>query len=153
MEMESLFVELRPQYLERILAIERQVFSQPWTERDFSCIFQEEQALSLGLKAADRLVAYGMGHIDRTEFHLANLAVDQGHRNKGYAGRLVEELLVRARARGCTWCGLEVRISNGTAVQFYQESGFRQVGIRPRYYLRPRENALIMRRELAVNVQ
>ena len=149
MEVEPLFIELGPWQLGSVLAIERRAFKEPWTELDFSRIFQESHALSLGVKLAGQLVGYGIGHIDGTEFHLANLAVARGHRNRGHAGHLVEEILARARAGGCTWCGLEVRVSNRAAVQFYQKSGFRQVGIRPRYYVRPRENALVMRRELA----
>jgi len=43
---------------------------------------------------------------------------------------------------------LEVRISNEPAIALYTKLGFEQVGRRPRYYHNPREDALILRKEL-----
>jgi len=56
------------------------------------------------------------------------------------------DLLVR---RGGREVFLEVRVSNLAARRLYEAAGFRVVGVRPRYYRRPVEDALVLRRALA----
>ena len=43
---------------------------------------------------------------------------------------------------------LEVRASNEPAIKLYTKLGFEIIGRRPRYYVNPQEDALIMRKEL-----
>ena len=43
---------------------------------------------------------------------------------------------------------LEVRVSNMPAIALYNKLGFEQVGCRPKYYSNPREDALVLRKEL-----
>ena len=45
---------------------------------------------------------------------------------------------------------LEVRVSNTPAQKLYESLGFSQVGRRPKYYVNPREDALILRKEWSV---
>ena len=42
---------------------------------------------------------------------------------------------------------LEVRVSNESAQALYAQLGFERVGRRKNYYLNPREDALILRKE------
>ena len=53
------------------------------------------------------------------------------------------ELIEAARDRRCNFVTLEVRAGNLPAQKLYEKCGFRQVGMRPDYYTRPTENALI----------
>jgi ribosomal-protein-alanine N-acetyltransferase len=39
---------------------------------------------------------------------------------------------------------LEVRVSNAAAIHLYEKLGFESVGIRPNFYTKPKEDALIM---------
>ncbi|MDE3169605.1 MAG: GNAT family N-acetyltransferase, partial [Acidobacteriota bacterium] len=43
---------------------------------------------------------------------------------------------------------LEVRASNFAALHFYERRGFRVVGRRPRYYVSPVEDALLLTAEI-----
>jgi len=43
---------------------------------------------------------------------------------------------------------LEVRASNAAARRLYASRGFHEVGVRPNYYKRPVEDALVLRRDL-----
>ena len=45
---------------------------------------------------------------------------------------------------------LEVRVSNHAAAALYRKFGFREVGVRPRYYANDGEDALLMDLELPV---
>jgi len=42
---------------------------------------------------------------------------------------------------------LEVRESNGAALRLYESMGFRRAGVRPKYYERPKEAGIVMKRQ------
>lgn len=79
------------------------------------------------------------------EIELLKIAVSETFSGRGIGRRLLEELI--AGARGCVSINLEVRRSNGAALQLYQAHGFTIVGQRPRYYP-DGEDALLMTLEL-----
>ena len=53
-----------------------------------------------------------------------------------------------ARDKDCAVIQLEVRRSNQTALDFYRENGFVQVGRRKNYYTAPIEDALLLDKDL-----
>jgi len=73
-----------------------------------------------------------------------NIAVADSHRRRGIARLLVQELIARLDA---TMLTLEVRASNAPAIALYESLGFTQVGLRKNYYRKPKEDALILRKE------
>jgi ribosomal-protein-alanine N-acetyltransferase len=48
------------------------------------------------------------------------------------------------RARGARLSTLEVRRSNAGAIALYRAIGYRQVGVRPKYYAEENEDAIVM---------
>ena len=54
-------------------------------------------------------------------------------------------MLQIAEGRGIETIYLEVRASNTQALELYERFGFSQVGVRERYYDKPKEDALVMR--------
>jgi ribosomal protein S18 acetylase RimI-like enzyme len=76
------------------------------------------------------------------EGEILNLGVDPAARRHGIARALIE--------RACGDTGppvyLEVRASNYGAIAFYRRLGFEEAGRRVRYYSRPAEDAIVMRR-------
>ena len=78
---------------------------------------------------------------------MMNLAVAPDCRRWGIGEALVRELLRRLDAQGIRSLSLEVRVSNESAQALYRKLGFAPVGRRPRYYEKPREDALILRKE------
>ena len=81
------------------------------------------------------------------EADMMNLAVDPACRRQGIARALVEALTAALAERGVRSLTLEVRASNEGAIALYRTLGFAQVGRRPNYYTKPREDALILRKE------
>ena len=75
-----------------------------------------------------------------------NVAVSPALRRRGIARALFAEL--ERRLPEIDELFLEVRASNSGAIALYRTLGFEQVGRRPNYYLDPREDALILRKEL-----
>ena len=139
---------LTPELVERVVEIERRSFANPWSAVDFCQVLGDSTALCVGMALQETLIGYAIGYLDGADFHLANLAVDPLYRRRGWGGRLLCTALAEARAKQCQNCSLEVRATNVAAVEFYRKHGFQQVAVRPGYYRKPRENALIMRRTI-----
>jgi ribosomal-protein-alanine N-acetyltransferase len=75
------------------------------------------------------------------EIELLNLAVAPEFRRRGVAGELIRTLTAIAGIS----VFLEVRESNQAARLFYHAQGFQEVGLRPAYYERPAESAIVMK--------
>ena len=139
---------MQPEHVAAVAEMERQGFSDPWSEK--SVASELDNPLSLWLIAeADGVVAGYVGSqtvLDRAE--MMNLAVAQAFRRQGIGELLVKSLTEALAEKGVKTLLLEVRISNEPAKQLYQKLGFENVGKRPRYYEKPREDALILRKEL-----
>ena len=85
--------------------------------------------------------AAGMGEV-------LNLAVAPEWRRQGVARALLDAGIAALAARGADEIFLEVRESNVQAQALYTSAGFRVVGQRAAYYRSPREDALVLRRDL-----
>ena len=141
-------VKMQPEHVAAVVEMERQCFSDPWSEK--SVASELDNPLSLWLIAeADGVVAGYVGSqtvLDSAD--MMNLAVSQDFRRQGIGEQLVNSLTDALAEKGVKTHLLEVRISNEPAKQLYQKLGFEIVGKRPRYYEKPREDALILRKEL-----
>ena len=140
---------MRPEHLDAIAALETRCFSDPWSR---SAIEPElENPLSLWLCAVDgdTLAGYVGSQSVLGEADMMNLAVAPEYRRRGIGRALVTELCDRLiREKQVHVLPLEVRDSNEAAIALYMSLGFCQVGLRKNYYLRPREDARILRKEL-----
>ena len=56
----------------------------------------------------------------------------------------MEYMLEEASKNGMGDCTLEVRVGNTTAICLYESLGFKGEGVRPDFYEKPKEDALIM---------
>jgi len=128
--------------LDRIVEIEKAVFADPWSRKAFEFELTRPGGIFLTAEAEDRTVGYAVGWAVSDEIHVANLAVDPARRRKGIGRALLVALLGSHPA--AAWAGLEVRRSNGAAIALYEKFGFRQVGVRKRYYVEEGEDAILM---------
>lgn len=77
------------------------------------------------------------------EAHITTLAVEPSWQGRKLGRLLLCHLLQSGYARGLTRATLEVRASNQKALSLYQSFGFKEAGIRKRYYS-DGENACIL---------
>ena len=78
------------------------------------------------------------------ETHIVTLGARERVRRKGVADLLLMDVAKAAVERGSRYVTLEVRRSNVAALALYQKHGFREVGVRRRYYSDNGEDAVIM---------
>jgi len=148
-------IELRPAVGEDVKAvesIERACFSDPWSLDSFRDLVGRDEAIfTVAVAGRDEevtILGFAVLYLAGPDADLANLAVEGEARRHGVGRRLLRDMVVRARERGVFTIFLEVRASNEAARALYGSEGFVEVGRRARYYVRPVEDALILRREL-----
>ena len=139
---------LSPTWIPQAAALDRECFSLPWSENALRSELSNENALWLAAAEGESLLGYVGAQISFEDADMMNLAVTPARRRQGVAAALVLALEEALAARGVTTLTLEVRASNAPAQALYQKLGYSQIARRPGYYLRPREDALLYRKEL-----
>ena len=137
-------IRMNESHVSAVAELERQNFSEPWPEIAVRSELTNKLALWL-VAVEDGVVAGYVGsQTVLQEADMMNIAVADTHRRRGIAKMLVEELIRQLDAYQLT---LEVRASNAPAIALYENLGFVQVGLRKNYYRKPKEDALILRKE------
>ncbi len=128
-----------------IAELEQLCFSDPWTAAGIRETIQYETARTFVAQESGLIVGYVMARISGSEGEILDLAVRPEWRRRGIARRLLEALWGVLQSDGVREIYLEVRESNRAAIELYRAHGFRPVGLRPRYYRNPPEDALVLR--------
>lgn len=129
-----------------VAALEKLCFSDPWSVSSIASELDNPLSLWLVWEEDGAAAAYlGVQRVP-PQADVMNVAVSPALRRRGIARALFAEL--ERRLPEIDELFLEVRASNSGAIAFYRTLGFEQVGRRPNYYLDPREDALILRKEL-----
>ena len=137
-------------YIEAVLEIETQNFSQPWTAGMFLSELENPNAAYFAAVEDEVLLGYGGLLNIAGEGHVTNIAVQKQHMGKGLGRHILSHLEQTAKEQGCFMITLEVRQSNAAALGLYKSFGFLQCGIRKDYYQHPIEDAVIMSKELVL---
>lgn len=141
-------VKMQPEHVSAVAEMERQCFSDPWSEKSVASELDNPLSLWLIAEADGEVAGYVGSQTVLDSADMMNLAVSPSFRRQGIGERLVNRLTEALGEKGVKTLLLEVRISNEPARELYQKLGFEIVGKRPRYYEKPREDALILRKEL-----
>jgi ribosomal-protein-alanine N-acetyltransferase len=95
-------------------------------------------------EAAGRIQGYAGMWLMVDEAHITTIAMRPDWRGRGLGELLLASMIEASLEAGAERVTLEVRVSNQTAQNLYRKYGFRQQGIRPRYYADDNEDAYIM---------
>ena len=140
----------RREDVDDVAAIERRAFSDPWSPNSFRALFGNP--IVHFAVAEDTITGRILGYVVTwfvvDEGEIANLAVSDDLRRTGVGARLLDHALDVARKRRCQVVFLEVRESNTAARALYASRGFEVAGRRSKYYRKPIEDALVLRRGL-----
>ena len=136
---------LAPADLARVVEIERNTFSDPWSPAAFRDALLQPHIRTLGAyDTAGWLAGYAIASVAADEGEILNMAVDPAARRQGLGARLLQGLLTDLEAVGVRSVYLEVRRSNEAAIRLYLRAGFEVLGVRAGYYRKPPEDALTM---------
>lgn len=138
------FRKLRAEDVEALAAMARECFSVPWTAKAFADLVADDKSIYLVAVRGEEVLgccgvvnSFGDGSIDI-------VMVTEKERGKGIAAAMLQELFIAGENIGVENFTLEVRVSNAPAIHIYEKLGFVSAGIRPRFYEKPVEDAMIM---------
>lgn len=143
-----MIVKMNASHVSQIAQMETLCFSDPWSERSIASELDNDLSLWLVYEEDGRVLGYIGSQSVPPESDVMNLAVLPERRKQGIAQALMNELVHTLRSSGIESLTLEVRASNEPAIALYTKLGFEIVGRRQKYYVNPKEDALIMRKEL-----
>jgi ribosomal-protein-alanine N-acetyltransferase len=95
-------------------------------------------------RAEGKVVAYIDFWRVGPEAHLITIAVHPDWRKHKIGSRLIDVMLEDARKNRVENVSLDVRPSNAAGLKLYGKYGFRQVGVRKKYYQDNDEDALVL---------
>jgi ribosomal-protein-alanine N-acetyltransferase len=138
-------------HVPEVAAIEQACFSDPWSESSFRQAVENRgvffRVATEG--AGGPVVGYVVAWFAGGEGEIANVAVAPAARGRGIGGQLLDAAITAAIQHGADALYLDVRESNARARALYDSRGFAEVGRRRRYYRRPPEDAIVLRRGIA----
>jgi ribosomal-protein-alanine N-acetyltransferase len=140
-------IAMNESHVPQIAALEKLCFSDAWSENSIRSELTNQLSLWLVAVDGDRVAGYIGSQTVLGWADMMNLCVSPDYRRQGLGEQLTAELERQLRENRVECLTLEVRVSNAPAIALYEKLGFVQVGKRPRYYEKPREDALILRKE------
>ena len=136
--------EMKADDVEIVSKIESEVFSMPWSAKDFLEMVEADYAYYYVAELDGEIAGCcGIRNI-AGDGEITNVVVAPSYRRRGIALKMMEYMLEEAVKAGIGDCTVEVRVSNQPAIRLYERLGFKGEGIRPHFYDKPDEDALIM---------
>ncbi len=134
-----------PADLAAVIAIENTCFGDPWSpEALLGELLADELRLPLVAECGGTVVGFLMAWRVADQLHVLNIAADPRWRRQGIGTKLLREAARRGLGQGLVEVTLEVRRGNTAGRAFYRRHGFRESGVRARYYADNGEDALIL---------
>ena len=130
--------------ISQVETIEKQLFSLPWSEKSFLDALRTPENVYLVCEEDGVIAGYcGMWTVFG-EGNITNMVVSPDFRRRGIAEQLMNEMERLGRDMGVDVFFLEVRESNDAARGLYEKTGYKNIGVRKRFYERPVEDAVVM---------
>lgn len=142
-----ILVKMEQAHVSQVAELEKICFSDPWSENSVASELSNPLSLWLVALEGERVAGYIGSQSVQGESDMMNVAVHPDFRRQGIGEKLVLGLVEALKEGQNHSLTLEVRASNMPAIALYKKLGFEQVGLRPKYYRNPREDALILRKE------
>ena len=131
---------MKAEHINEVENIEKICFANPWSRADLERQLNLDTSHFVVATVDEKVVGYMGLQVFCGEGYVTNIAVLPEYRRQGIAKMLIEKQLQNEMS----FITLEVRESNLPAVRLYESCGFENVGIRPKFYSNPTENAIIM---------
>lgn len=140
-------VKMTTEHMDDMCKIENECFDDPWNRGAFESELENDSSHWFVAICEGEIAGYIGFYSAADEADISNVAVKKSMRRRGIGAALMEYALSYADENGVCFMGLEVRVSNVSAIALYERFGFEKAGIRKRYYRNNGEDAIIMIKE------
>ena len=127
----------------KIAEIEKEAFSDPWSERSVEGAISEEINIVMADVCGESVRGYIIGSCDGFSGYIERIAVASEFRKNGIGTALLTEFQ-KALPETAESISLEVRASNLPAIGLYGSFGFERAGVRRGMYSSPKEDGIVM---------
>lgn len=131
-----------------VAEMEHQLFSDAWSEKSVIETLEQPGTVCLIVTKAGRTAGYLLAYTVAGEAEIARIAVVKELQRQGAARALLSELEAVCVTEGIGRILLDVRSGNSAARSLYESAGFKEDGIRQRFYADPVEDAVLMSRDI-----
>ncbi len=131
--------------------LDYQSFPDPWSQKSILETIANPQTICLAAEKAGRMTGYLFAYTAMDEAEIARIAVAKEQQKQGTGRKILETLEEICRKNKIHKLMLDVRKSNGGARAFYTKAGFGEDGIRKEFYSDPKEDAVLMSKEICSN--
>lgn len=131
-------------HVQAVTAIGEQCFSEPWSETAVRGELQNPHGKIYVCCDKETVAGYVSIAFVLDEGSINNIAVLPAYRRQGIGDALLCYLDGLADRMKLAFFTLEVRASNEAARALYEKHGYRPVGYRRGFYIRPTEDAVLM---------
>lgn len=137
-------IPMEEQYINDVYNIIKLSLKDSWSLSSLKKELDNDLAKYILLKKENKILGFVATWIVIDECHIMNVAVHPEFRGKGLGNILLNALLKTCTDNGVNDITLEVRKSNIVAQNLYIKYGFKEEGIRKKYYQDNNEDAIIM---------
>ena len=141
-------IKLDESHISQIYRIESECFAHPWSEQSILDAMRAGHTF-FGFLQDGILRGFAGVNIICGEGYIDNVAVSEKYRSCGIGRAIMNAVISHCKSEDVKSISLEVRCSNKSAIALYESLGFRSLGIRPKFYTAPIEDANIF--ELITN--
>lgn len=146
--MTAVIRKARPEDAPQVYEVEKACSSRLWTEEQLLEEIEFEHAYTSVCEVDGKVAGFATMQTAAEFAHINEFGVLPAYRRSGYGRMIMHDLIRECSQRGCTHLSLEVRESALPARNLYGSLGFRQEGIRKRFYHDPEEDALVLVKEI-----
>ena len=141
--MEIEIVTMNANHVDSVWEIEKALIASPWSKESIDTLTTTDNAVAKVAIADGKVVGYYSFYQILDEADVNNIAVDSAWQNKGIGSALMLDMIDECKQRDISAITLEVGANNVVAQRLYGKWGFRQEGLRKKYYNNT-EDAIIM---------
>ncbi len=122
-------------------------FDNFWTVETFKQELENPNTYYVVAKIDSEIVGFGGIYQILTEMQLNYIVTKKEKRNLGIASQILDNLISFANNKNIEYITLEVNEKNTNAIKLYEKFGFKQIGLRKKYYNNI-DNAILMQKNI-----
>lgn len=129
-------------HLEKIKTLLISDFDDFWNYNILKEELESENSKYIIAKLDDEIIGFAGIKLVMDEADIMNIVTKKSYRNQGIGTLLLENLISICQNLNLSSLSLEVNEDNQTAIHLYKKLGFKEIGIRKKYY--KNKNGIIM---------